>query len=111
VVRVGATCLPHPALRGSLRVGGRGGVRGAGVGGWCAECRSGGFGGCWGRVAARPGVVLVLVSGGRCAGKVVGNFPGRPGGSPRASSLFPLRYAAGDSTQLAQWSGSGGPVG
>lgn len=27
---VGATCLPHPALRGSLRVGGRGGVRGEG---------------------------------------------------------------------------------
>jgi hypothetical protein len=56
VVRVGATCLPHPALRGSLRVGGRGGARG----------------GC---VAALPRVVLVLVSERRCAGEVVGKLP------------------------------------
>jgi hypothetical protein len=69
------------------------------------------FWGFRGRVAALPGVMLVLISGGRCVGKWWGNFPGRPGGSPRASSLSPLRYAAGDSTQLAQWSGSGGPVG
>jgi hypothetical protein len=75
VVRVGAACLPHPALRGSLRVGGRGGVRGEGVGGWCAECRSGVSGGAGGAWRCFPGVMLVLVSGGRCAGKVVGKLP------------------------------------
>ena len=62
------------------------------------------------RGGASPGWCWCWSVGEGALGKWWGNFPGRPGGSPRASSLSPLRYAAGDSTQLAQWSGSGGPV-
>jgi hypothetical protein len=66
VVRVGATCLPHPALRGSLRVGGRGGVRGGGS--RRVVCRVP-FWGFRGVLGARGGASRGDVGAGQC-GKV-----------------------------------------